>query len=213
MSNQTIGGPAHSRPAHNLALVAGALTGLAFGRGMSIIPSPDAVGVFWVGNLCAPWLVIAFLAGRHQQTWVRAAVAGMIAETGCVVGFYAHFLFLGPLAHGLPRDTPFLDYAPAALTSWLHFIAFWLLMALISGTLYGVLGQWWRRSAPIAGALALGLPFVAEPGLWTIREGNLHTPWAVWGAEILLGLSITFLLIRGRTPGPATPHRSQHGTG
>jgi hypothetical protein len=211
MSAETHVQPPASRARQNVALVVGTLAGLAFGRGMSIIPSPHAVGIFWVGNLCAPWLVIAFLAGRYQQTWIRAAVAGMIAETGCVVGFYAHSLFRGgPLAIGLPRDTPFLDYAPAALTWWLHSIAFWLLMAVGSGLLYGVLGQWWRRSAPIAGALAVGLPFVAEPGLWTIRQGNLHTPWALWGAEVLLGLSITFLLIRRRAAHPAIP---QHGTG
>ena len=177
-------------------MLVGAGVGLAFGRGMSILPSPVTADVFWIGNLCAPWLVIAFLAGRHQRTWARSAAAGLIAETACVVGFYGHFLFLGPSALGLPHDPPFLNYVSAALTGWLHFTAFWLLMAVAAGTAYGLLGQWWHRSAPIAGALAVGLPFVVEPGLWTVRMRHLHTPWALWAAEILLGLIVTFLLIR-----------------
>jgi hypothetical protein len=198
---------AASRWPQNVALLAGAVGGLAFGRGMSIIPSPSTAGVFWIGNLCAPWLVIAFVAGRYQRTWLRSAAAGMIATTGCVVGFYVHFLFLGgPAALGLPRSTPFMPYASAALTGWLHFTAFWLITGVVSGALYGLLSQWWRRSAPLAGALAIGLPFVTEPELWTVREGNLRTPWALWAAEIGVGVVVTFLLIRQSRKAPR-PHR------
>jgi hypothetical protein len=185
-----------SRWTQNVALVIGAAAGLALGRGMSIIPSPTAVGVFWVGNLCAPWLVIAFLAGRAQRTWTRSALAGMITEIACVIGFYGSFLFLGPTALGLPPDTALANYAAPALLQWLRFIAFWLLMALASGSAYGLLGRWWQRSAPIAGALAVGLPFVVEPALWTARRGHLQSPWALWAAEILVGLVLTFVLLR-----------------
>ncbi len=174
----------------------GVLVGLTFGGLMSQIPSPHDYNVFWVGNLCAPWLVIAFCAGRGQRSAPRAAIAGLLAESACVVGFYASFLFHGPTALGLPRGTPLQDYIVPTVTSWLTFISFWLVMATASGAVYGLLGHWWKRSAPLITALAVGLPFVAEPGLWTLRDHQFKGPWGLWATEMGFGLVLTAILHR-----------------
>jgi hypothetical protein len=159
--------------------------------------------MFWIGNLCAPWLVIAFFAGRSQRSRGRALLAGTMAEVACVMGFYAHFLFLGPTALGLPPDTPLLQFVGPDVRHWLHFIAFWVLMAISSGAIYGLLGQWWKRSKPAAVALAVGLPFFAEPGLWTLRRREIPGPVAIWLAEAAVGLAVTTLLMRRRHVSPA----------
>ena len=173
----------------------GVLAGLTFGGLMSQIPSPHDSNVFWVGNLCAPWLVIAFCAGQGQRSAPRAAFAGLLAESACVVGFYASFLLHGPTALGLPRGTPLLDYIVPTVTSWLTFTSFWLVVAAASGTVYGLLGHWWKRSAPLVSALAVGLPFVAEPGLWTLRDHQFRGPLSLWVTEAALGLVVTAILI------------------
>lgn len=182
----------------NVRLMVGVLTGLTFGRVMSLIPSPHSSNIFWIGNLCAPWLLIAFVAGASQGTAPRAALGGLLAESSCVFGFYASFLFHGPTALGLPRNTSLQDYVIPALTHWLNFIAFWLVVAAASGTVYGLLGHWWRRSAPLMTGLAAGLPFIAEPGLWTLRDHQFRGPWSTWAIEVVFGLLFTArLILRG----------------
>lgn len=183
--------------ARRLAL--GAACGLAFGRGMSLIPSPGTSRLFWIGNLCAPWLALAFVVSWSQSTRGRAAVAGIVTEVCCVLGFYAHFLFLGPSAVGLPAGTEVSRYAERALAGWLHFISPWLVAAVIAGLTYGLLGNWWRRSSATAVALAVGLPFLAEPVLWNVRVGGLQQqPWVVWGLEASVGLLIVGVPSRRR---------------
>jgi hypothetical protein len=56
--------PALNRP--RLILPAVVLLGGLYGYATSSIPSPRDVSVFWVGNFCAPWLVLAFAVGRTQ---------------------------------------------------------------------------------------------------------------------------------------------------
>ncbi len=192
----------------NLRLTLGVLVGLTFGRLMSLIPSPHEYNVFWVGNLCAPWLLIAFCTGLSQRSAPRAAIAGLLAESACVVGFYSSFLFHGPTALGLPRDTPLSQYLLPAVTGWLHFISFWLVIAVGSGTVYGLLGLLWRRSAHLITGLAIGLPFVAEPGLWTLRDHQLKGPLGLWAIEVSFGLALAGMVmtksfrVRAGLPGP-----------
>jgi hypothetical protein len=188
---------AWTRRSQNVGMGLGVILGLAFGKAMSLIPSPHSGHVFWLGNLCAPWLVIAFLAGESQRDPLRAATAGLLAEIACVVGFYAQFLFHGRSSLGLSDSTPFFHYALIDLRQWFVFVAFWLVIAVTSGVLYGLLGFWWRRSAPPVAALAVGLPFIAEPGLWALRDHELRGPSYIWVAEVALGVGlIIFLLVR-----------------
>jgi hypothetical protein len=190
---------AWTQGSQNVGMGLGVISGLAFGKAMSLIPSPHSVHLFWLGNLCAPWLVIAFLAGRSQLNPLRAATAGLLAETACVVGFYAQFLFPGRRSLGLSDSTPFFHYALIDLLQWLGFVAPWLLIAAATGLLYGLLGFWWRRSAPPVAALAIGLPFIAEPGLWALRDHEFRGPAILWVAEVALGVGLTILLLVRKT--------------
>jgi hypothetical protein len=98
------------------------------------------------------------------------------------------------LVLGLAPNTPLPAYAIQDALRWLHFISFWLVMATASGTLYGLLGHWWKRSAPPAVAAAVGLPFVAEPGLWTLKVREFRGPLSVWTVEVIVGLAISVSL-------------------
>ncbi len=87
-----------------LLLAAFVLGGGLYGLATSSIPSPYEVSAFWVGNLCAPWLVLSFLAGRTQRSWRWAVTAGALTDLACVGGFYLSFLTLDPLKLGCLRQ-------------------------------------------------------------------------------------------------------------
>jgi hypothetical protein len=168
------------------------VVGGLFGFGMSSIPSPHAVSMFWVGNFCAPWLVLSFFAGRAQGSPSRATLAGVLTDTACVVGFYARALTFDPMRLGLPPVTPFFTIANTSLRSWLAFVAPWIAAAVAGGATYGLLGNWWKRRRSIAAGLAVALPFLAEPVLWPLKNGYYKGPWFIWAAEVVVGLSIAF---------------------
>src|SRR5439155_16237191 len=154
-----------------IVFVGSALAGVLLGLALSSIPSPSNVRVFWAGNFSSPWPVLAFFAGWSQRSWIWAACTGAVAEVACVLGFYGRFVSLDPMRWGLPRSASWITVLTTSLGHWAVFIAPWVLVALLSGLLYGALGAWWGRSRSIVPGLALGLPFLVEPILWPLRNG------------------------------------------
>lgn len=193
-----------------LLLLAGSVVaGILFGRVMSQIPIPRDARVFWLGNLCAPWLLLAFLAGTAQRGRLWAVLAGAATDVGCVLGFYAEFLTFSPRNLGLPDGTPMSSVVAIAVERHLVFMAPWLVAAVAGGLVYGLLGWWWHTTRPLAAAVALGLPFIAEPALWPLQYGVYRGPWPVWALEVTAGLALIALMAirRGRLRAPVTDSR------
>jgi len=171
-------------------LIASSLGAGLFGAAVSTIPSPSSTTLFWVGNFSAPWAVLPFIAGWAQRSWKTAALAGLLADLACVVGFYANFLTLDPRQLGLPASAPLTMLLWTTVSRWILFAAPWLLLAVAAGTLYGLIGAWWGRSrARLAGA-ALAAPFFAEPWIWPVYTGYYQGPLGVWVCEIIVGLAV-----------------------
>lgn len=105
------------------------------------------------------------------------------------------FLMFDPVVVGLPADAAFTTVVRTAVAQWFVFIAPWILAAVLAGPLYGMLGAWWRRSKPLAAGLAVALPFIAEPALWTLRAGY-RGPWFLWAVEVGVGLAVTVGVVR-----------------
>lgn len=180
-----------------LLLVAFTVGAGLFGRAISLIPSPHEVTMFWVSNLSSPWLVLAFLAGRSQQSRLWAAGTGALADVASIVGFYGQFLFIDANPEGpLSRATPVVFRLEYNLSGWLHFVAPWVLAAIVTGAAYGILGHWWgQRRSIVAGAL-VALPFIAEPWLWRIYLGFYKDPLILWVAEVAIGVALLVWVIR-----------------
>ncbi|MFF4014117.1 DUF6518 family protein [Streptomyces sp. NPDC001843] len=132
-------------------IVLGVLTNLAQGR------LPDR----WsqIADSGAVRSVVAFAAGAvpaDRVSSVTAAVSGLCAEAGLVVGYYACAEF--------GRD------GMGAL-SW---PLVWLVMAFVAGPLFGVAGVWWRHgTAAWQRVAAIG----ALTGVFG-REG-IHYAWTL----------------------------------
>jgi hypothetical protein len=159
----------------------------AYGYVMSLIPRPEAPDVFWAGNLCAPWLVLAFLAGRAQKSWPWAVGAGALADVACFLGSYAQEA----------TDTGSLGWYTANIQ--------WLGAALLAGSLYGVLGCWWRRSRALVAGLAVAGGIVAEPAIWPVYDhvlggGPVKGPWLFWAVEAAVGVAAAAWVVRAVRP-------------
>lgn len=170
------------------AISAFAISGFVYGWATSYIPTPHDESAFWIGNLCTPWLVIAFLAGRAQLSWAWSVLAGTAADLACVTGFYFRTFDLHARWGPNPNAA-----APSAIVQVQHFLQVnerWFAAAFLAGSLYGALGQLWRRTRSLAAGLALAGGFLAEPALWPLYNGFYKGPWSLWAAEIAVAIIV-----------------------
>ena len=176
-----------------------AIGGALFGAAVSHIPSPDDPALFWIGNFSAPWVMLPFLSGRAQRSWLWAAGAGLVADVACVIGFYAAFLTMDPARLGMPSSAGVADRLLTGISNWATFIAPWVVLAMATGLVYGLLGCWWGRSRSLVAAAAVVAPFAAEPWLWRMYRGFLPGPGSLWLGEIAVGLVVVAWLLRERS--------------
>lgn len=90
--------------------------------------------------------------------------------------------------------------AAVAVVHQLLFTAPWVAAAVAGGSVYGGLGWWWRTARPRAAAVALGLPFLAEPVLWPLVNGFYRGPWPVWAVEVTVGAAVVAAMTARRRP-------------
>lgn len=179
-------------------LAAFIFAGFVYGLAVSHIPSPSTVGVFWVSNLSAPWLLLAFLAGWSQRPRLWAATAGALTDVAAIAGFYLTFLLIDPDPGPFGRPTPTLTRIVEDMGSWLGFIAPWLAYAVVAGLVFGLLGWWWGRLRSLVAGVAVCLAFVLEPAAWALYDGHLPRPAAIWVVEAAIGLAALALVLVSR---------------
>jgi hypothetical protein len=185
-------------------LVLSALAGALFGSFMSSLPPSFDSGTFWIGNLAAPWALLAFGAGWAQRSRLWAAIGGVAAEVAIVAGFYVSALVdpvIDPWAHFAAPYPGLLTSAGTGLSDWLGCISPWAIPAIAVGAVYGLVGRWWGQSRPIAAGIALALPFFAEPIWWRVSEGYpIEGSLVLWVVEIAVGIALLAWVLVARRP-------------
>ncbi len=177
-----------SRP---MAFFLAALLGLAFGAADQQLGTLTAELGPWTSTaaqMSAPWLVLPFLIGLTQSDARRAAVLGLVVTASALIGYFA--MTYSPLEiHPWTLDR-FTSGFVAVTTSGYN--PLYILGGLVTGPLFGLLGQRWRlrrswiSAAIVAGALCL------EP-LARSASGQLMPPARVWAAEVAFGVVVTAL--------------------
>jgi DNA-binding beta-propeller fold protein YncE len=146
-----------------------------------------------LGGMSAPWLVLPFLVGASRASRRSALALGFAVALVAVAGFLA-------ASTGLVQT--FTRGPSAVLWAMLGQLP-WLLGAMVSGPVYGLLGYRWRVTRSWWLALAATAPVMFEPALrwrlssWGILIWEPYAP-AAW-AEALAGLALTVAAI---TVGP-----------
>jgi hypothetical protein len=123
--------------------------------------SGDGLGVLSrvrsdIGNLSAPWVLLAWAAGSRTTRLPLAAALGLGATAAALVGFYVVSALVEPMG----GSTVAQDVGSWVAANRVYFEA-----GAVSGPVFGLLGGWWaRRRSPspllIAGLLLLGEPLV-----------------------------------------------------
>jgi hypothetical protein len=189
--------PSDNGRRRSVRLLAAALAGgLAFGIADYQLAGVGGAGTgtaaeFWtvLGNVSSLWLVLPFLAGMAARRQRLAAVAGAIASTAAVCGFYGYKHFISGTANW----------------AFLREVAvFWLIGALVSGPVYGVLGSWWSARRSRIAAFAIWGAFVLEPVAWLARSAATSSALAIFIPEALLGVILALAFERAvrRSRGP-----------
>ncbi len=154
-----------------VSVIIGLITGALTLAGQAVLPTEANR----VANSGAIWVTVAFAVGWRKLSDPMAALAGLLALIGALVGYFAAAALTGA---GVSVST----------------VAIWVGVALVGGPVFGVAGRWraaatgWRPALAVA---ALGAVYLAE-GLWTLWAIP-HMALAGW-AGVIVGCLITLLL-------------------
>ena len=141
-----------------MPFVVAILAGLAYGAADQYLGSlgPMVLLGGWTptaAQLSAPWLVLPFVLGWTQSRAGRAMALGLMTTQAALLGYFA--MTLSPLEGVSPSAVP------AGAVALLPGNAVYILGGLVTGPVYGLLGQrwrvrrWWVSAAAVAGALSL----------------------------------------------------------
>jgi len=175
-----------------------ALVGVVFGAADQYLGSLTpfvALGAWTVSvsQMSAPWLLLPFAFGCTQDRARRAILLGLVATLAALAGYFAmavsplEGVALGQIPHAALAEIS-SNFTPA------HPV---ILGGLVTGPLFGLLGQRWRVSRSWIVAALIAGAFLLEP-LARVADGQLLGPTWVWAAEIALGIGLmTGLLLAG----------------
>jgi len=174
-----------------ISTAAALVAAVAFGVAAGAIKG-DSPGIRSdIGNLSAPWLLVALLPAARSTTLARGAVTGVTSSLAALAGFYATLTVVlsGHLGGG--------GYVQE-LGVELRANRIYLVAGLLSGPVFGVLGAWVGRRRRawlwlLAGGLLTGeIVAVALASGVVLLPRPMYFSWGVsdWGpyiAEALIG--------------------------
>jgi hypothetical protein len=164
----------------------------AFGVAMSVLKGNDSGIRDDIGNLSAPWMLLAFFAGAAMRGRGLAGVAAGLAATFAALAAFnvanAFVLDLGP--HALANDVR------------LAFTTYWFPRGLLSGPVFGALGATWRWHGYPTLGMAVILLLDAEPLFWAaahhvggVASFDFAPSLAVSIGEALVGFAACFCTV------------------
>jgi hypothetical protein len=181
--------------------------GLAFGAGTQYLGSLTAGSLLWtwswsVSGMSAPWLVLPFVAGMTQKDARRATLLGLVVTLAALAGYFA-------MSHSPMEGVPIEDFPRRVLTMVrTGYNPAWIAGAIVTGPLYGFLGQRWRVARSWISAALVACALCFEP-LARGVIGMLSPHPLVWWGEVAIGVvvAVTFayLIVTSRRARQAVP--------
>lgn len=165
----------------------------AFGGADQYLGSRGFLFGYWateVSLLSAPWLLIAFFAGWSQPTTSGAVILGLGATFAALAGYWT--MTLSPI-----------EGAQVSMSGIRGLLASQSVLAvggLITGPLFGWLGNRWRTRRDWTSALTAAVAVCCEP-LAHAAAGTAVSFRGVWAAEVVAGLMMVLYVV-GATSRP-----------
>jgi hypothetical protein len=162
-----------------------AIMGLAFGAADQYLGSMSWLGPWTAtaAQMSAPWLLLPFVIGSTQQRAQRAAVLGLVVTVSALFGYFA--MTYSPMEIH-PWTFERFTTGMIALTTRGWYNEVWILGGLVTGPLFGLLGQRWRvRRSWVSAAIVAGALCLEPAARWAV--GQLMPPAHVWTVEVASG--------------------------
>lgn len=152
-----------------------------------------------LGNLSAPWLLVAIVPSWWSGSWGRGVLVGLAATLAGLFGYYVA-MTLGMRGHLGSIDGDFLHLLRYVMTANRIWFAAGVVSGPVCGAVSGAVGArcraWWLGIA--AGALMIGEVVVVrlvENVHWSVPLLGVRLGWATdaWGAyqiQALAGLLV-----------------------
>ena len=174
-----------------VAYLVAVVVGLAFGAADQQLGTLTAELGPWTSTaaqVSAPWLILPFLFGTTQQHARRAAVLGLVVTASALVGYFA--MIYSPVEiHPWSLDR-FTSGFVAVTTSGYN--PMYILGGLVTGPVFGLLGQRWRVSRSwVSAAIVVGALCLEPLARWV--SGQLMAPTVVWTVEVAFGVVVAAL--------------------
>lgn len=177
-----------------------ALAGFVFGAGIQYLGTLTAGSVLgtwaWtVSGMSAPWLVLPFVAGMTQKESRRAMVLGLVVTMAALLGYFA-------MSNSPMEGRPVAQFAHGFVTIVrTGYNPLWIVGGLVTGPLFGLLGQRWRVARWWVSAVLVACALAFEP-LARAAVGQLSSHTGVWTAEVVIGVVVAaffaFLIVQSR---------------
>jgi hypothetical protein len=172
-------------------LLAVLLAAFAFGAAAALLKGQGSGVRSVLGNMSAPWLMVAFLAGTRSRSLRIGGALGLAATAMALSGFYLAFALSADLGdHGFAGDL----YLTLSTGNSRYFVA-----GLVSGPAFGAVGAWWNANRSARASIGVGLLLLGEPLVIALTRnvGALARLVGDWGsspgpyiAEFILGLLV-----------------------
>jgi hypothetical protein len=162
--------------------------GFVFGAADQYLGSRVTLGPWaaTVSTTSAPWLALPFAFGCSQVRPRRATALGLVVTFAALAGYFA--LMWSPLEGVVLSQS--LPHLPTLLRSqWANVVG-----GLLTGPLFGFLGQRWRVGRSWAGPALVAGSFCLEP-LARWLAGRLSPPALVWQVEVAAGAALAVLFV------------------
>src|SRR5205823_4526706 len=110
-----------------------------------------------VSGLSAPWLVLPFLAGMTQERARRAMILGLVVTLSALAGYFA-------MTYSPVENVPIAGFLPGVVAMTTSgYNPLWILGGILTGPLYGLLGQRWRVGRSWVSAVLVTVVLTMEP--------------------------------------------------
>jgi hypothetical protein len=185
-------------------VLVGILLAAAFGVAAGFFKGDETGLRSGIGNLSAPWVLVAFIPARRFGTALRGAAIGLLSTLIALTGFYAALTVV--LAGHLGGGGFLHEFVYEAHANRIYFVA-----GLLSGPVFGAAGAWVGSHRPRAFWLVVGALTASESVAVALAQGHQLSPapsfsfgWAVgdWTPYIwqsALGIAIVLAAIWKRS--------------
>lgn len=165
-----------------------------------------------IGNLSAPWLLVAFLPALHCRSAIRGALTGLLSTLVALAGFYAAVtaVLAGHLGGGGYRAELLVE----SEANRIYFIA-----GMVTGPILGAVGAWAGRRGSLAPRIIVGALLAGEILAVALASGHQLAPpplyfkwgvgdWRPYLLETVLGTIVLLTALRRGTRTASTNPRS-----